>query len=68
MELRLTALFGIVVLLYKVCPKFGSELLAPYFCSAGRSIKPEPLLPRQLYGDKYRHLAPPSERRLKHKK
>ena len=60
-ELRLTDLFLIFVLLYKVSPKFGSEGLAPYFRPTGRSLKPKALLPRQLYGDNYKHLAPPSE-------
>jgi hypothetical protein len=50
---------------YEVCLKFGSEGLAPYSHSAGRSLKPKTLLPRRLYGDKYKHLAPPSERKLK---
>jgi hypothetical protein len=50
-ELRLTDLLCVVVLLYKI----------------SLSLRPRPLLPRRLYGDKYvyKHLAPPSERNLK---
>jgi len=35
-ELRLTDLFCIVVLLYKISPKFGSEEQTPYSRPAGR--------------------------------